>query len=105
MIKQAPQTKPEILRLRLLEVSGFDVPFFARGQVDQRQEDQHRALGIPIAVVLCPPGLDDNNGEEERLNVIYWKRGEVALLSPEGSHKRSASVYKAGSVLGGARKH
>ena len=22
-----------------------------------------------------------------------WKRGEVALLSPEGSHKRSASVY------------
>ena len=34
-----------------------------------------------------------------------WKRGEVAVLSPEGSHKRSASVYKAGSVLGGARKH
>ena len=24
---------------------------------------------------------------------INWKRGEVALLSPEGSHKRSASVY------------
>ena len=24
---------------------------------------------------------------------VFWKRGEVALLSPEGSHERSASVY------------
>ena len=25
--------------------------------------------------------------------IFYWKRGEVALLVPEGSHARSASVY------------
>ena len=40
-----------------------------------------------IATVL------EKKSDEEDNEAMMEKRGEVALLSPEGSHKRSASVY------------
>ena len=61
------------------------------------------ALGFPCTVRSWAPGgvsLPGACQAPEAGSLVLevsrnfcWKRGEVALLSPEGSHERSASVY------------
>ena len=52
-----------------------------------------RRLDGQFLFSLWLPPLATTNPARSQMFQAYWKRGEVALQSPEGSHKRSASVY------------